>query len=313
MKVCLNCGSPIGPNDTVCPICKKMLVSTTKCQKCNIQFTGAFKYCPKCGSPCQVIHAVADVTKYTPPKMEMVSVRGGKFIMGNEFYGAHTVILNDYFISNIQITQSLYKNITKRTPSKIRGENKPVESVTWHDAIIFCNALSLASKRTPCYRAGSIVELDKISLDNFAWSNFYCDWKANGFRLPTEAEWEYAARGGERQLPFRYSGGNDINEVAWYGENSDITTHDVGMKKPNSLGIFDMSGNVEEWCWDLYEDYSSFTQNNPHGAENGTTHVKRGGSWLDDATQCGVFHRASASEQARGSTLGFRVVCANVK
>ncbi len=242
----------------------------------------------------------------------MMFVKGGEFTMGNDFYGAHTVVLDDFYMANIQVTQSLYKKIMGRSTSLMKGENKPVESITWHDAIIFCNSLSLKEGKKPAYKAGSIVDLDKITLDNFAWSNFTCDWNANGYRLPTEAEWEYAARGGERLLPFRYSGSNDINEVAWYGENSDITTHEVGMKKPNALGIYDMSGNVEEWCWDLFEDYRSAAQKNPRGAETGNLHVKRGGCWLDDPAQCGVFYRGSASEQAKGSTLGFRLVCSNM-
>ncbi len=313
MKVCLSCGSPVGPSDTSCPVCQNLLIPITKCPKCNLQFSGNFKYCPKCGTACKVTYAVADIANYTPPELKMVYVRGGEFTMGNEFHGAHTVKLDDFYLANIQVTQSLYKQIMQRNPSKMRGENKPIESITWHDAIIFCNALSLAENKTPCYRAGSIIDLDSITLDNFAWSNFSCDWKANGYRLPTEAEWEYAARGGERLLPFRYSGSNDINEVAWYGENSDITTHDVGMKKPNSLGFYDMSGNVEEWCWDLFENYRVTAQKNPKGAESGLLHVKRGGSWLDDQTQCGVFFRSSASEQAKGSTLGFRLACSTLE
>ena len=241
--------------------------------------------------------------------MDMVLIQGGEFIMGNEFTGAHKVLLDDFYLSNVTVTQELYKRIMLKVPSKMKGDNKPVECVTWYDAIIFCNALSLSSGRNPCYKAGSIVELNKISLDNIAWSKFSCNFKADGFRLPTEAEWEYAARGGIRHNTFRYSGSNDINEVAWYGENSDITTHDVGMKRPNALGLYDMSGNVEEWCWDIFEPYRTTEQKNPRGAETGNMHVKRGGSWLDDVAQCGVFYRGSSPSMAKGSNLGFRLCC----
>lgn len=313
MKVCLNCGSPIGQDDTSCPVCNKLLISTAKCPKCGIQFAGDFKYCPKCGSPCQLTQAVADVTSYTSPEMKMILVHGGEFTMGNGFTGAHQVVLDDFFLSNIPVTQSLYKEVTHKLPAKIKGENKPVECITWYDAIIFCNMLSLIENKHPCYKAGSVVELDKISLDNIAWSNFSCNFNVDGYRLPTEAEWEYAARGGERQNPFRYAGHNDINEVAWYGENSDITSHDVGMKKPNSLGIFDMSGNVEEWCWDIFAPYTLSQQKNPQGATSGNMHVKRGGSWLDDAAQCGVFYRGSSPALAKGSNLGFRLCCSAPK
>ncbi|MBQ7160008.1 MAG: SUMF1/EgtB/PvdO family nonheme iron enzyme [Treponema sp.] len=242
----------------------------------------------------------------------MVSVQGGEFVMGNEFTGAHKVLLDDFYMANIPVTQALYKQVMKHSPAKIKGENKPVECVTWFDAIIFCNRFSLLEGKDPCYKAGSIVELDKISLDNVAWSKFNCNFNANGYRLPTEAEWEYAARGGIRQNDFRYAGGKDINEVAWYGENSEISTHDVGMKKPNSLGLFDMSGNVEEWCWDIFETYRIAEQKNPKGAETGNMRVKRGGSWLDDAAQCGVFFRGSSPALAKGSNLGFRV-CSSVR
>ena len=307
MKVCLSCGSPVGPNDTSCPVCQNLLIPITKCPKCNLQFSGDFKYCPKCGTACKVTYAVADIANYTPPELKMVYVRGGEFTMGNEFHGAHTVKLDDFYLANIQVTQSLYKQIMQRNPSKMRGENKPIESITWHDAIIFCNALSLAEKKTPCYRAGSIIDLGSITLDNFAWSNFSCDWKANGYRLPTEAEWEYAARGGRKSKGYKYSGSDDLNEVGWYWGNYDITPHDVATRKPNELGIYDMSGNVYEWCQDWFGDYSPHSQTNPQGPFEGSSHVCRGGCMCLPGYCCRISYRGPMKPDDFKCCIGLRL------
>jgi formylglycine-generating enzyme required for sulfatase activity len=133
------------------------------------------------------------------------------------------------------------------------------------------------------------------------------------FRLPTEAEWEYAARGGNKTEGYKYAGSNNIDDVAWYSGNSDNTTHPVAMKQSNELGLYDMCGNVAEWCWDYYTaNLPAGAQTNPHGPSTGDVHVKRGGSWLDDPQQCTVFYRSGSAPNGKSSSLGFRVCCSAV-
>ena len=135
-----------------------------------------------------------------------------------------------------------------------------------------------------------------------------CNFAADGFRLPTEAEWEYAARDGKSTNSYQYSGSANINAVAWYGENSNVTSHAVATKEPNGLKLYDMSGNVAEWCWDYFvTPLPTGAQTNPHGPGIGNLHVKRGGSWLDDAMECTVFFRSGSAPIGKSSTLGFRV------
>ena len=127
------------------------------------------------------------------------------------------------------------------------------------------------------------------------------------FRLPTEAEWEYAARGENRSQGYKYSGSNNLNSVAWYADNSGNTTHDVGLKSPNELGIYDMSGNVWEWCSDWYGNYSSSSQTNPTGSYSGSIRVSRGGSWYSDARYCRVSTRSNFTPDRRYISLGLRL------
>ena len=225
---------------------------------------------------------------------EMVAVKGGTFTMGctSEQGGdcdgdespAHSVTLSDYYIGKFEVTQKLWKAVMGSNPSYFKGDDLPVERVSWNDCKEF------------------IGRLNQLTGANF--------------RLPTEAEWEYAARGGAKSRGYKYSGSNSIGDVAVYEVNSynkgsnhpDYGTHAVGTKSPNELGIYDMSGNVWEWCEDLYGDYSGGSQTNPKGPSSGSYRVSRGGSWIYGAGRCRVSNRSNYSPVSRGSDLGFRVV-----
>ena len=193
---------------------------------------------------------------------KMVKVAGGTFQMGatseqgsdaydNE-YPVHSVTLSDYYIGQTEVTQELWEAVMGSNPSYFKGNNQcPVEKVSWDDCQEF------------------IEKLNRLTGKNF--------------RLPTEAEWEYAARGGNKSKGYKYSGSNDADAVACYEDNSGSKTHPVATKQSNELGLYDMSGNVYEWCQDWYGDYTSRSQSNPKGANTGSYRVLRGGSWFSDA------------------------------
>ncbi len=185
---------------------------------------------------------------------DLVLVPAGTFTMGDtrgvgysRELPTHQVTLSSFYIGKYEVTQGEYQAVMGTNPSYFSGSDKPVEQVTWYNAVEYCNARSIQEGLTPCYNT----------------STWACDFSANGYRLPTEAEWEYAARGASNNPDYLYAGSNDINSVAWYGDNSSSTTHNVGTKAPNGLGIYDMSGNVYEWCNDWYGSYSSSAQTDP--------------------------------------------------
>ena len=233
---------------------------------------------------------VSDNTISIPVKdgisIDMVRVEAGTFTMGatpemeNPFGDekpTHQVTLtNDYYIGKYEVTQALWQAVTGNNPSNYKGDNLPVEYVSWNDCQEFISKLNRITGKT--------------------------------FRLPTEAEWEYAARGGKKSIGYQYSGSNNISDVAWYDDNSGDKTHAVGSKQANELGIYDMSGNVLEWCQDWYGSYSSSSQVNPTGATSGSIRVFRGGSWDFDAWACRSSFRNSDSSGTRGNSLGLRLV-----
>lgn len=172
-----------------------------------------------------------------------IYIEGGVFNMGSSDEGedegpVHEESVISFYLNKYEVTQSLWLRVMGGNPSHFRGENRPVESVSWFEAINFCNALSEQEGLQTCYT----IYNDKVTFRH----------EANGYRLPTETEWEYAAKGGEKKEAHTYSGSYYANEVAWYNNNSSQTTHDVGLKSPNRLGLYDMSGNVYEWCANCY-------------------------------------------------------------
>ena len=217
----------------------------------------------------------------------MVAVEGGTFTMGatSEQVGdafdnekpAHQVTLSDYYIGQTEVTQALWEAVMGSNPSGHKGDNLPVENVSWNDCQEF------------------IQKLNQLT--------------GKQFRLPTEAEWEYAARGGRKSRGYKYAGSNDIGSVAWYWENSGNGTHPVATKQANELGIYDMSGNVWEWCSDWYGDYQSSSQSDPQGPSSGSNRVSRGGSYFSVARHCRVSRRGLNTPDDRYADLGLRLSC----
>lgn len=216
----------------------------------------------------------------------MIAVKGGTFTMGatseqgSDAYSdekpTHQVTLSGYYIGETEVTQALWKAVMGSNPSNFSGMNLPVEKVSWDDCQTF------------------ITKLNQLTDKNF--------------RLPTEAEWEYAARGGQKSRGYKYAGSNTLSDVAWYGDNSSSKTHPVKQKQANELGLYDMSGNVYEWCQDWYDRYSSHAQTNPTGPSSGSGRVFRGGGWFYNASYCRVANRNISSPDSRYSDLGLRVV-----
>ncbi len=236
----------------------------------------------------------------------MIYVPGGTFTMGRttgtgstDELPTHEVTLNSFYISKFEVTQAEYEAIIGSNPSSNYGigDHYPVNNVSWYSALTYCNELSIAEGLTPCY-----------DLETYT-----CDFTANGYRLPTEAEWEYAARGGANDSGYIYSGSNDLNSVGWNMDNSGNTSHPVGGKAPNILGIYDMTGNVWEICYDRYAAYDSEPQVNPTGPSTGNTNVYRGGSWYNGSYHCRIFKRNSSSLSLASLNVGFRLVRSSIE
>ena len=216
---------------------------------------------------------------------EMVFVQGGTFTMGctselgEDCYDnekpAHRVTVSDYYIGKFEVTQVQWKAVMGNNPSSYSGDNLPVGGVNWYDVQEFLSKLNTLTGKS--------------------------------YRLPTEAEWEYAARGGNQSKDYKYSGSNDIDDVAWYIENSGGKSRGVGIKKPNELGICDMSGNLWEWCSDLYGHYENAELTNPKGASLGSLRVFRGGGYYYSAEGSRVSNRDCITSDTRHKYLGFRL------
>lgn len=243
----------------------------------------------------------------TGPTPEMVFIQGETFNNGTS-----SVTLSSYYISTYEITQLEYQNVMNYDPSYYNGETRPVENVTWFNAIEYCNILSIQKGFTPCYNYSSYGTNPTnwpSNWDSNSNNHIYigCNWNANGFRLPTEMEWMFAARGGIYTHNYTYSGSNDSYSVAWHQANSGNSSHVVGTKAANELGTYDMSGNVWEWVWDIYGEYPTGSQVNPHGSSTGTQRVRRGGSWANTSATCAVSYRYYALPNGDDTDLGFRI------
>ncbi len=256
-------------------------------------------------------------------EIEMIYVTGGSFEMGcgtgqsdceGDENPVHTVTLSNFYIGKYEVTQAQYLAVMGTNPVSGYGvgDNYPVYYVSWYHTLVFCNKLSMMEGLTPVYTISGSTNPDNWGAvptsDNATWNAATCNWSANGYRLPTEAEWEYAARGGTNYTDYyMYAGSNTIGDVAWYTNNSSNTTHIVGTKAANQRGIYDMSGNVWEWCGDWKGTYSSSSQTNPTGASSGSYRVIRGGSWLIGASYCRVANRGGSTPSSSLSEVGFRV------
>lgn len=239
--------------------------------------------------------------------VQMVLVDGGEFIMGQEAEQGldakfeHKVVLNSFLIGKYEVTTEEFRKFAKFSGIFVEPElqgNLAITNVSWFTAIMYCNWLSGAKGYDKCYNIEHTKEGKIVTFNR----------EANGFRLPTEAEWEYAARGGLDSRGYVYSGSHNANEVAIY-VNTKYRLYKVGSKLPNELGIYDMSGNSAEWCWDYYDKdyYKNSSKDNPTGPKTGSTRVVRGGNFYCSADMLSVGTRMHYPPETQKESIGFRV------
>ncbi len=279
--VCPQCAAQVKPNWKRCPQCEAQLV----CPRCARRIPQGSAGCPDCRSGEGVVKPLPEAFVDPVCGLEMVLVPGGTFEMGDLFGDGvenerpvHPVTLDGFYIGRCQVTQAQWRHLVSENPSRFQGPDLPVEQVTWDDACAFARQLTQAHK-----------------------GRYHFD-------LPTEAQWEFAARSGGK--PELYAGGGDIDRLAWYEANSGSRTNPVGTKAPNGLGLYDMSGNVWEWCRDTFnaDAYARHSANNPVFEINGSDRVIRGGSWNLDAWSARCARRFSFRADLFGGGLGFRLV-----
>ena len=309
---CPYCGQEHPDSFQFCPVTGQRIASQFKaCTNEQCSDFGKYilplesKFCPSCGQPLiEQATESKERLKFTinGVSFTMILVEHGNFMMGAtqeqedpnyDEEPIHKVMLTkDYYIGETPVTQSLWKVIMNRNPSEFgeggegdyveEWENLPVENVTWNDCQLFVNRLNMCLHQ---------------QLNNMK------------FRLPTEAEWEFAARGGKESCGYQYSGSNYVHKVAWYENNTGYEgTHPVAKLIPNELGIYDMSGNVWEWCQDWFDEYQEGCQINPNGPNSGWGHVVRGGCWRDCAGDCRVSCRWNTENLYCGMAIGLRLV-----
>lgn len=246
------------------------------------------------------------------------------YVEGGTFHnGTGNVTISSFYMNKYEVTQAEFQSVDGWDPSHFTGNpDFPVEYVSWVQAVKYCNDLSIREGFEPCY--GYYYEGTDYGTDMVNWPKewnsdpYYlvfitCNWSANGYRLPTEMEWMYAAKGGNLTPPSGYStyaGSNVIGNVAWYASNSGGSPHSVGTKLPNELGIYDMSGNIREWCWGFYSPYPTEDQTDPRGdvEGNGEYRIARGGDWYSAFDTCTITERSDSYISGTEIYMGFRVV-----
>ena len=285
----------------------------------------------------------SDPESTTIQGMVKLELKGKSFQMGADYTDAESdenpvhevTFTRDIYMCDHEVTQKEWVAVMGSNPSYFQGEeankkvangevqeNRPVESITWYEAVAFCNELT--KKENITARAVAPKEIDYVYFSDETFTTPYTKDDASskklpymkidatGYRLPTEAEWEYAARGGETAIDKPVWAGttteSELGNYAWYGENSDKKTHEVKKRQVNGYGLYDMSGNVREWCWDWHGSYENTEATNPSGASSGTRRVRRGGCWGSNASYCRASSRYYFSPSGSLNYLGFRLV-----
>lgn len=267
-------------------------------------------------SPVATSTGTADQVEKTDKMTNFVLVKGGTFKNTKSNYYGLNGTLSNFYMGKYEVTQKEWTEVMGSNPSQFKGDNLPVEMVSWYDVIEYCNNRSIKEGYKPFYNIDKNTKdpNNKSENDDIKWI-ITVNAEANGYRLPTEAEWEYAAGGGQMSKSYTYSGSNNPDEVEWYWrnagvkplsgdwnwpaiENNHVQTKPVGGKTPNEIGLYDMSGNVREWCWNWYGDLNS---------DSGSLRVVKGGGWIGDISSSETAFRGKFEANGFGPDQGFRV------